>query len=291
MRVFYELLRDPNLCTAPQYSTVQYSTVLSMSHYYGVLAHYALAHSHVETIQRFKIHTTSSQKISTFFILTMTPAAYVVVWLVLCLSSATSTVSGIPKQAKKIKPVVVKQKTAFRPFQSRFDRVVQNIFDDADTNNDGSISFGECYELVLKLYIKINRQAPIPPPTRKTVLQLYQKNDTNRNKRLSRNEFTALAQVLGGRAATRLAAHKFVTLVCAPLLAEFLVRQLTGRKWLPELAIWIVPDRYELKVLPIITSKAVMRTVIMIGLMGTLGNFIIGTVNWILDIYTLMEEE
>ena len=27
MRVFYELLRDPNLCTAPQYSTVQYSTV------------------------------------------------------------------------------------------------------------------------------------------------------------------------------------------------------------------------------------------------------------------------
>ena len=285
MRVFYELLRDPNLSTAPQYSTVQYYLC------HTTMVYWRTMHWRTRTLKLSKDSRSTHLKSQPFFILTMTPAAYVVVWLVLCLSSATSTVSGLPKRATKIKPVVVKQKTAFRPFQSRFDRVVQNIFDDADTNNDGSISFGECYELVLKLYIKINRQAPIPPPTRKTVLQLYQQNDTNRNKRLSRNEFTALAQVLVGRAATRLAAHKFVTLVCAPLLAELLVRQLTGRKWLPELAIWIVPDRYELKVLPIITSKAVMRTVIMIGLMRTLGNFIIGTVNWILDMYTLMEEE
>jgi hypothetical protein len=161
--------------------------------------------------------------------------------------------------------------------------MVNKIFDDADSNKDGTISFAECYELVLKLYININRQAPIPPPSRRIVHQLFIKEDISRDQRLQREEFGKLARCLGSRAATRLAAHKVVTLIGAPLLAAYVVRQLTGKEWLPEFAAWVVPDSLEEKVLPVITSKNFCRTVLIVILVSTLGNFIFKNINWILD--------
>lgn len=167
--------------------------------------------------------------------------------------------------------------------QSRYDRLINRIFDDADSNKDGTISFAECYELVLKLYININRQAPIAPPSRRVVHQLFIKEDISHDKRLQRDEFRNLARTLGSRAAARLAAHKAVTLIGAPLLAAYAVRKLAGQDFLPKLAAWIVPDRWEEKVLPVITSKNFCRTVLIVVFVSTLGNFVFKTINWILD--------
>jgi EF hand len=188
----------------------------------------------------------------------------------------TQVPNGIPKKRRK---------------STRFDRIVQTIFDDADANKDGHISFDECYELVLKLYINLNRQAPIPPPTRYKVQQLFASNDVDHNHQISRQEFQSLSQILVGQAATRLVAHKVVTLLCAPLLAEWVVRQLQQQSWLPALIQWLVPDRIEPRVLPILTSQALGRTVVIIAFVATLGNIILDLVNKIVDLYTLKDDD
>lgn len=41
---------------------------------------------------------------------------------------------------------------------SRFEKFVDKLFDEADTNNDGTVELGEVYEMVLQMYIKLNRQ-------------------------------------------------------------------------------------------------------------------------------------
>lgn len=166
---------------------------------------------------------------------------------------------------------------------SRFDRFVQKIFDDADTDLDDFVSFNEAYELVLKMYVQINRQAPIPPPSRAKVLQLYIQADKTHDKHLNRDEFRELARVLGRRAMSRLVAHKIVTLFGAPLLAEYLVRTLATKNWVRDLADVIVPNRFHERILPVITSITFCRTVLVVLSVMTLGNIVLSLMNWVLD--------
>jgi hypothetical protein len=175
--------------------------------------------------------------------------------------------------------------------KSKHDRFLEKLFDDADTNRDGSIDFSEVYELVLKMYIKINNQAPIPPPSRKTLLLLYLDADTSNNDRLNKDEFKGLAKTLGRRALSRLVAHKLVTLVGAPILAEYLVRTLAGKEWLPSMMAELVPKRFHERILPAITSTAFCRTVLIVVLVATLGNLVIFIVNWVLDMSMPDEDE
>jgi len=169
-------------------------------------------------------------------------------------------------------------------------RLVDKIFDNADTNHDGTVNFSEVYELVLKFYIQINRQAPINPPSRKRVFQLFLNADTSRNRRLNREEFKGLANLLAKGAVVRVIAHKLVTLVGAPLLAESIIHTLTGTSILPEVVNFIVPNRYKAKILPIITSYAFCRTVLVIILVCTLGNVVLNCVNLILH-FRLEDED
>ncbi len=162
--------------------------------------------------------------------------------------------------------------------------ILDKIFDGADTNHDGSVNFSELYELVLKFYISINRQAPVPPPSKKRVLQLFLNANTSHNNRLSREEFLGLANLLAGGAVVRVTAHKLVTLVGAPLLAETLMHTFTGTGILKRVAIFLVPDGYKAKILPIITSHAFCRTVLVIVLVSTLGNVVLDSVNWVLHL-------
>lgn len=92
-----------------------------------------------------------------------------------------------------------------------------------DENHDGSISFEETYERVLLFYIKVNQQAPIPPPSKEKVKALYKQADWTHNRQLDKDEFKALADTLIARASFRLLAHKFVTIVIAPIVANYVV--------------------------------------------------------------------
>ena len=75
-------------------------------------------------------------------------------------------------------------------------------------------------------YIELNRKAPIPPPSKQRVKLLYDSADWSHNKRLDSDEFQALASTLAARGYTRLLAHKIVTIVVAPLVANYAVQSM-----------------------------------------------------------------
>ncbi|KAG7367199.1 EF hand domain containing protein [Nitzschia inconspicua] len=169
--------------------------------------------------------------------------------------------------------------------KSRIDRFVDKLFDKTDADHDGTISFPEAYEGVLKFYIKLNQRAPIPPPSRENVLMLYKQVDKTHSNKLNRDEYGKLLRRTVRRAFTRLAAHKTVTIVGAPLLAELITRKLTSRKeWLQQIATWIIPLQFQDKVIPIITSKGFHQALWTTILVATLGNFCLDVVNFLLDL-------
>jgi hypothetical protein len=112
---------------------------------------------------------------------------------------------------------------------------------------------------------------------------MFVSKDVTRNKRLSRDEFMEMAKLLGRRFFVRLTVHKLITLLAAPIFAEYLVRRFTGTAWLHEFAVWVVPDRFEDRVLPVVTTQAFCRTVLIVIFVATLGNIVISAVNTILD--------
>lgn len=167
----------------------------------------------------------------------------------------------------------------------KLDNYIDKIFDDADTNQDGSISTSETYELVLKMYVQINRKAPIPPPSREKVAELFRGADADRSGRLSRDEFRELALVLASRATTRLVAHKFVTIVCAPLLAVEVVRLSLGKQWVRQLADRVLPENLTgPKVASLVRKAEFWRTALTVGFVVTLGNLMLASVNLVLDL-------
>jgi hypothetical protein len=169
--------------------------------------------------------------------------------------------------------------------KSRIDRFVDKMFDNTDADHDGTISFQEAYEGVLKFYIKLNQQAPIPPPSREKVLLLYKHADKTHNNKLDREEYGKLLRSTVRRAFTRLAVHKTVTLVGAPLLAELIVRKLASKKaWLETVASHIIPLRFQDKVIPVITSKGFHRALWITILVSTLGNFCLNVVTFFMDL-------
>lgn len=162
---------------------------------------------------------------------------------------------------------------------SAFDQYATKIFEEADENSDGTISLSECYELVLKMYIKVNRQAAIPPPTRPTVLKIFQESDNNHNRRISRDEFNNLAKILARRVSLSLVAHSMISYLAAPAAAEYIVRVYSGKKWLLRMAKSVLPPKIE----PLVTTRAFWRTVLVMTFVSTLGNFILENVYWYLD--------
>lgn len=166
--------------------------------------------------------------------------------------------------------------------KSSFERYIDKIFEDADHNQDGTINFSEVYELVLKFYVNLNRQAPVPPPSRETVMRVYKKSDKNRDKSLTRDEFEILVKTVSKRAFLRVGSFKVVKMLGAPLLAEYLIRTFAGKKWVSKVATTLIPERYREKVLPIISSKAFCRGALLVLLVSFLGNFTLGAVDMIL---------
>jgi hypothetical protein len=171
--------------------------------------------------------------------------------------------------------------------QRPLERFSQQLFDDADTNGDGWITVSEAYEFLLQMYIIMNRHAPLSPPTRAKVEQLFYEYDNNRLDRgLNRDEFTQLMQHFTQRAFSRMMAHRWVTLVGAPLCTEGvlrLFRPMLGRAD-PIRAIFkaTLPTR----MLPIITSITFLRSMLLIFFATTLADIVLAIVDWALDMTT-----
>jgi hypothetical protein len=168
-----------------------------------------------------------------------------------------------------------------------WDRQLTEVFYEADFNRDGCVTFDECYERLLRFYIKLNQQAPIPPPDRHTVLELYKNADLNHNQRLNISEFKQLAQALIGRAYTRLLVHKLVTILIGPYLATTLVQTVATAPLLE-------PLRKEVSILittqlglpsslsSVLQSTHFWKTIFLIFTVSQLGNIVLNIVNYFL---------
>jgi Ca2+-binding EF-hand superfamily protein len=158
-------------------------------------------------------------------------------------------------------------------------RHIETIFKEADTNHDGHVDIDEAYALALKLYIYMNRQAPVPPPTPEQVRRLFATADADRNGRLDWDEFRRLMLSLYARSSTRIVAYKTVRFVVAPLLALHTcatVVRLRGRSdFLPEIA-WL--------------ERVCWRTVAVVAFSACLGNVALYLADFFLDTIQLQAE-
>ena len=200
--------------------------------------------------------------------------------------------SGGVAAAKKAKSAAVprppRRSGLLIPRQTRYDRFLEKAFDQADTNEDGRMTLAETYEWVLRLYIQINRQAPIDPPTMTQVKILVKATDDNHDNYISQEEFRDLAEICARRAAVRVAANKFITLIVAPLLAEGLLGWFKRQAWLYEtLVVPYAPERF----IPVITNPVIGRTVLMVILVSTLGRTVMEFVNDLLGGNRIEAEE
>ena len=165
---------------------------------------------------------------------------------------------------------------------NRYERYFEKVFERADVDHDGRMTLTETYEWVLRLYVQINRQAPINPPTMAQVQRVVDVMDTDHSRYISNAEFRALAEVFLRRAAARVVANKLVILFAAPILAEFLLRWFQEKDvfgWFSELVVPFVPDN----LLALLINPVVGRTILIAILVSTLGGFVMGQVNEFLD--------
>jgi hypothetical protein len=214
-----------------------------------------------------------------------------IVLLLFLLLSTSQAVSFQLRSGASWEPYItlaLKKRSTVKTLASaaHWDSYLTQIYNEADLNRDGSISFNECYERLLLFYIKLNQQAPIPPPDRETVKQLYKTADWNHNRSLNCNEFKHLAATLAGTAYTRLVVHKLVTLFIGPFLATTVVHQfataeaLQGvRSSLSAAAEATLPN----SLVGTLQSTSFWKTVFLIFTVSRLGHVVVRTVNWYLD--------
>lgn len=210
-------------------------------------------------------------------------------------SSLLPVVLGSPSKAINIQKNATREKRLslnqlrFHPLKGigkSWDRKLTRLYNEADLNKDGGISFDECYQRLLFFYIELNQQAPIPPPDRATVRRLYAQSDWNHNRSLSCEEFKQLACELGEGAYARLVAHKFVTLFVAPWLAATVVHWLATAarlaavrsRWAGAVKAATAP-LLPTNVAETFVSANFWRTVVLTLTVSRLGNAVLATVN------------
>jgi len=86
----------------------------------------------------------------------------------------------------------------------------------------------EAQVLVLAIYLKLNRQAPVEPPSRETVAALFKAADKDKSGCLTKEEFSGLATSLCAAAFARVASYKCLQILCAPLLAAYIAKKVCG---------------------------------------------------------------
>lgn len=72
--------------------------------------------------------------------------------------------------------------------RKKIESEIRQMFDKADKNGTGLLSFGELYRVCLEINTKINKE----PPTEGDVKKLMTEADTNKDGLLNLTEFTAL---------------------------------------------------------------------------------------------------
>lgn len=159
-------------------------------------------------------------------------------------------------------------------------KYIDRLFDSVDENHDGGVSIEELYERVLLLYVKINQQASVPPPTKATVMALFRNADTDRSQRLDRDQFQKIMKVIYSRAATRMILAKLSKVVVAPLLALNTVQLCScSGCWWEENVVTRIPERWEF-----LLNANLWRSLLTVLFIISLTNVVVSMATVVLDV-------
>uniref|UniRef100_A0A7S0L3G9 EF-hand domain-containing protein n=1 Tax=Coccolithus braarudii TaxID=221442 RepID=A0A7S0L3G9_9EUKA len=154
-------------------------------------------------------------------------------------------------------------------------RQYDKVFEAADSNSDGAIDEQEVYELVLKVCVVLNRQAPIKAPTKASVLAVYQSSDGDGDGRLSKYEFQRIAATIFIGGIGRVIAHKVISLLIAPLLAAELARRLDRWQCFYPLSRRVLPASLHARVL----NKAFFQTALTVVFVTSLSGLVLDLID------------
>ena len=116
-----------------------------------------------------------------------------------------------------------------RYFRTQLCKTVTSLFDQADFDDSGNISFLEANELILRIWIDL--EPPITPPSRKTAKLLFDQADKDGKGTLNRDEFRGLIFGLMQRASLRMTIHSIFSYVVSPWLAWKVVKVGSELEW------------------------------------------------------------
>ena len=152
------------------------------------------------------------------------------------------------------------------------DRVFSETVKDGGT---GGANPTECYAMVLKTYLYLNRWASVEPPSRALIEQTVSDADLDGNGLLDRGEFRRLVGVCAARAVWRILATLCVNAIVGPLLALVIASQLARQRW------WMAVVASLARLLPqkfgqtLVGSPIILRTSLTFLFAYTLGDAIL----------------
>jgi hypothetical protein len=171
-------------------------------------------------------------------------------------------------------------------------KYAEDLFDKTDANSDGSLSFEEIYKLVLLISIKVNREAPITPPTEENMRILFDKADVSKSGKLTKGEFKKFLRISLPRTSTRVLAHKILSIVVAPMLAFQVVHHFSSNLCLKKLGSSLVgskwfPEKYAKTVL----SEQFWIVGLTVWFVSKLGNIVVRATTWVYDALALKSND
>ena len=130
------------------------------------------------------------------------------------------------------------------------------------------------------MYININRQAMVPPPTRETVTALFRNADKDRSNLLDRDQFRHIMLIIYSRATARVIIAKISKVVLAPLLAVQTVRMAScsGCWWEEHVVSRVPADKCGF-----LLDPNFWRTALTVFFVITLSNVVVGAATVVLD--------
>lgn len=162
---------------------------------------------------------------------------------------------------------------------SLISKLTDLFFDKLDEDKDGALSFDEFYEIMLLISVKVNRQAPVPPPTKAIARVLFEKADADNSGKLTKDEIKTVAVLAMPRTAIRVGSHKIISFLGAPMLAMKTVESLKGNDWVLDLGKKWVPEKFHDMVL----TEDFWKLALTVSFVSVLGNLVIRTSTWIYD--------
>lgn len=107
-----------------------------------------------------------------------------------------------------------------------FAAFIDQVYKDTDTNDDGVVSYEECYTGILRLYLTVNEYGiRCYSPDRSTVMQKIQAIDSDASGTLSKHEFIAVMKTFQEDILARATTLLLFAFLC-PIIASAICQQL-----------------------------------------------------------------